>query len=534
MERVTSQELRVQRDTGRWHNSWGVGSMWLLALVLAASGTTLSSVSAEPVLVYSNTGPDTFFPPGPGRLIGDDLFLDASCQCNLASFDFLVGGGGSGNGEGYSVEYALYDGCPNNGGTIIPGTEGVAIFDDDADYVIVHEMLENNQALIGSPVWLGAEFSRANAGWYVGAMPEVGFSADVYDFPTFSCEANFGPTLYAGFYARLFCEPQEGAQVDTPDPDNGSALTSQLDDVVLRWNELGANEGGTAIAWEPENLITPENFVDGTVHPDESFAIWEAAIANGEIPDPTTLELPEPAPITFPRQIAGASVPNVTSDDIFWYEDSDDLLANGYTQGQLNFLMSQATNQLLGTHGDNFDFIGFWLNFQPITQFGAAFYQPIENDVSGIGLGQFNQRANFGIVGENVEGWVMMWNQANWGINSSFTHLVLGQEFEHRFALFISPISGNRPMQGNNGSCGRSAHWNFRVDGQGSGMEIAEWVGSNPAIRQGGTLNFNTDIPGSVFSYPDLYLMGYVSGAEMDANASELRYMDGSGCSGSH
>jgi hypothetical protein len=33
-----------------------------------------------------------------------------------------------------------------------------------------------------------------------------------------------------------------------------------------------------------------------------------------------------------------------------------------------------------------------------------------------------------------------------------------------------------------------------------------------------------------LFSYTDLYLMGYVSAAEMDAGNSELRYMDNSNC----
>ena len=85
-------------------------------------------------------------------------------------------------------------------------------------------------------------------------------------------------------------------------------------------------------------------------------------------------------------------------------------------------------------------------------------------------------------------------------------------------------------MQGDNGSCGRQYHWNWRTDGQGSSMEISEWVGASPAEFAGSFVTFNTDIPGSVFSYTDLYLMGYVSPAEMDAGNSELRYMNTSTC----
>ena len=37
--------------------------------------------------------------------------------------------------------------------------------------------------------------------------------------------------------------------------------------------------------------------------------------------------------------------------------------------------------------------------------------------------------------GENVEGWVMMWNQSSWSPGADHvTQLILGQEFEHRFA----------------------------------------------------------------------------------------------------
>jgi hypothetical protein len=75
------------------------------------------------------------------------------------------------------------------------------------------------------------------------------------------------------------------------------------------------------------------------------------------------------------------------------------------------------------------------------------------------------------------------------------------------------------------------------------GMEIREWLGAGPAVLGGvcspGGFFFicnNSDIGdspsglGAVFSYTDLYLMGYVSPAEMDAGNSELRYMESSDC----
>lgn len=277
-----------------------------------------------------------------------------------------------------------------------------------------------------------------------------------------------------------------------------------------------------------------QTFECGYQSPEAVAAAIREAVERGEISDPATRRLPVVRSRRTPPQPSAAGVPILTNDDIFIFEDSADLLATDFSDGQLFNLMAVASNALMVAHGDEFDFVAFFLNFVPVRQIGAAFYSGLENDVSGIGTSLFNGRAGSGVAGENVEGWVMMWNEFSWssGISGAFTQLVLGQEFEHRFAMFIGGLSGGRPLQGTGDGCGRGAHWNFRVDGQGSGMEIAEWTGSSPANRVGGTLNFNTDIgmaspvTGAVFSYPDLYLMGYVSPEEMDAGASELRYLD--------
>lgn len=257
---------------------------------------------------------------------------------------------------------------------------------------------------------------------------------------------------------------------------------------------------------------------------------FQEAVRRGEIADPKTKRIPQVAP-RIAMSNAPVVVPTPNTDDIFLFEDSASVLLTNFSFGQLDSLMIDATNALLNEHGDNFDFIGFWVNYATHHTVGAAFYLGIENDVTGIGLGTGNSRAQVGIAGDNVEGFVMMWNinsgfwQPGTASNANFARLVLGQEFEHRFGMFLPDLLDGRPLQGNNGACGRSAHWNFRVDGQGSGMEIAEWVGTDPATRSGGSISFNTDI-GGVFSYCDLYLMGYVSPEEMDTGNSELRYLD--------
>ena len=248
-------------------------------------------------------------------------------------------------------------------------------------------------------------------------------------------------------------------------------------------------------------------------------------------------------PRVAPRVSAGGGL--VTADDLFLYEDTNSLLLTDFSNGDLISLMADAANALLIAHGDNFDFVGFWLNFAPHHTIGAAFYKLIENDVLGIGdvgapIGEptlFNIRPDLGLVGDNVEGFIMMWDvtSSQWapgnGPSARFTRTTLGQEFEHRFALFLPPLLDGRDMQGDYANCGRGFHWNWQIDGQGSSMEISEWVGVSPAVLVGTGANFNTDIPNSVYSYTDLYLMGYLTPAEMDAGNSELRFMEGSDCS---
>ena len=271
----------------------------------------------------------------------------------------------------------------------------------------------------------------------------------------------------------------------------------------------------------------------GTVHPEQWAADLGAAVARGDVPDPRARPLPV-LPPGQPQRAGGAAC--LTREHIFPFEDTNSVLLTNFSDVQLFLLLLDAVNALLATHGDNYDFAGFWLNFVPHHTIGTAFYVGVLNDVSGLGLDIFDNHAQFGLAGERLQGAVMMWNvnssfwQPGDGPAADFTRLVLGQEFEHRWAMFLPGLLDGRVLQGDDVSCGRSAHWSRRVDGQGSGMEIPEWVGSNPAIRNGATLAFNAD-NGGVFSYTDLYLMGSVSPAEMDAGNSELRFMDDSTCS---
>ena len=261
------------------------------------------------------------------------------------------------------------------------------------------------------------------------------------------------------------------------------------------------------------------------------------AVARGEIDDPLTRPIPVVAPGNA-RMAAGNQL-CLTTDHIFPFEDTDGLLLTGFSTGQLIDLMVVAANEVMTAHGDNFDFVGFWVNFVPDHQVGSAFYMGIENTVSGLGNGLFDNRAGMGLAGANIEGFVMMWriDNTSWqpgtDPDADFTRTVLGQEFEHRWGMFLPDLLDGRELQGDGAGCGRGSHWNWKVDGQGSGMEISEWVGENPAVPVALDNSLNTDI-GGVFSYPDLYLMGMVSPQELDTLPSEFRFMDDSDCSGDY
>ncbi|MCP3982158.1 MAG: hypothetical protein GY716_22860 [bacterium] len=268
----------------------------------------------------------------------------------------------------------------------------------------------------------------------------------------------------------------------------------------------------------------------------------QSAIDLGEIPDPRD----EPPPAVAPRTRAAGSAPSfcITTDHILPYEDELQVLTTDYSVQKLKNLLADVANSVMAAHGDNFDFIGVWLNFEPDHTIGSALYFAIENDVTGIGVNEttgtetFNARPELGIAGDNVEGMVIMWNvhDPGWhsgtGPEAEFTRLAIAHEYEHRFGNDLPPLLDGTPMQGD-GVCGASGHWIWQLDGQGGCLGMGEWVGENPATLLSDGVTFNTET-GGAYGWADLYLMGYASAEEMDANHGEFRSMTGSDCSGPH
>ncbi len=159
-------------------------------------------------LVYSNTpSPDVFLALPPNIRIADDILTVAIDGCSINGFEIGVAGGGDGSGPGFTVDFAIYDGCPNGGGEPIPGTQGSVATDHDGLHFIFVD-LSSSPVSTGNRFWIGASFDRQEPGWIFGRHADTGYTDNVYDMVYSPCAARFsGTDLYAGFHARVWCEP---------------------------------------------------------------------------------------------------------------------------------------------------------------------------------------------------------------------------------------------------------------------------------------------------------------------------------------
>ena len=292
-----------------------------------------------------------------------------------------------------------------------------------------------------------------------------------------------------------------------------------------------------------------------------SLALTPLAASQSGRVAPTPTPLPQVAPSGGGAQALGSAP--LTFADILSWEDTDNLIETlwgpvpmQFDEDLVTLITVEAANDILPTIGDNYDFIGFWMNFPPAPWWGnakAAHYGAIQNDATGLGTfagaavdGTYDFHSAYGLAGSKVQGLLFFTdlNSTQWQWSPAFpnstaaTRLNVNHEYAHRFGNYLPDLldgrhlQGQAPDDGTPAPCSTQTHWDFRVDGQGSCLGQQDWIGSNPAILGpsfgSGQLAFNTDIPGGHFSYLDLYLMGMVSPAEVDAGQSEMRYMDDS------
>jgi hypothetical protein len=143
------------------------------------------------------------YAPGAGVAIADDITLVGFGERNLVYYDLLTG---TPVAEPYDVTVELWDGCPGEGGSVIPGTEKSWV-----DVPSTHLALltaEIDHVAIPETVWMVVTFSTDDAAWFVVGQPQEGSSEDVYaeDLEPWTCTKTLDSGSYAGFWARLRCE----------------------------------------------------------------------------------------------------------------------------------------------------------------------------------------------------------------------------------------------------------------------------------------------------------------------------------------
>lgn len=165
------------------------------------------------------------------------------------------------------------------------------------------------------------------------------------------------------------------------------------------------------------------------------------------------------------------------------------------------------------THPDDYDFLFVFTNFDFKMPFqeAVAFYMEVRNDVSGIGLKQFDYSWFFGSDGR-LQGMIDMGNLANLSSDPmdpdfSFTLGTMSHELMHRWGAYIKV---KRP----DGSTTfdllgeENSHWSFLLDTKGSLMYGNPW-------QDNGDGTF-TSLRGRRYYCPlDLYLMGLVDKSEV-------------------
>lgn len=158
-------------------------------------------------LVYQNILGRTKFTFGNGRG-GDDLYLTAASGSVLARLEFQVRGDPAADLP-YSVNFALYDNCPSQGGRVIAGVEARADVPDGQDYWVVVIPAPEVNITLPQRLWMAMTFTRPDAGWVGGNPALVGVTDNVFAEPIFGgCSLPLGTGFpdgpYSGFNASVF------------------------------------------------------------------------------------------------------------------------------------------------------------------------------------------------------------------------------------------------------------------------------------------------------------------------------------------
>jgi hypothetical protein len=161
------------------------------------------------------------------------------------------------------------------------------------------------------------------------------------------------------------------------------------------------------------------------------------------------------------------------------------------------------------THADAYDQLIIWTDTVLTPDHGFAFEFNVANDISGIGLGQFDFSSDFGSTGHRLRSVVHMDAVSKYpddpmtkfhGENNTLS--ILGQEVGHRWLAFLRFTDHNH--QRSDALLGRDqGHWSFFFNSDGSVME-------GNGIRDLGGGAFRTVAAVEKYSLLDQYVMGLV------------------------
>ena len=238
---------------------------------------------------------------------------------------------------------------------------------------------------------------------------------------------------------------------------------------------------------------------------DDVSAFAHAMAAGGDFVLPPGLSGEPPPP-----PAGGANLLEVSQyGDLALLKDPDgEWLSEATThalQGDVNWVMGSAAGAFYKNYDDEYDFLTV-LMVHDLGMF-FAFYQPLANDVKGIGYDMITPGEVFDQSDNELQGYIFMNYYGLWSENRAQGRFVFGQEFMHRWGSFVNidaPGPDGEPLD-ENALLGRDiAHWSYWFNTPNSPMEGNAWLDNTD-----GTFTVDLDAT-STYSDLDMYLMGFI------------------------
>lgn len=183
--------------------------------------------------------------------------------------------------------------------------------------------------------------------------------------------------------------------------------------------------------------------------------------------------------------------------------------------------------RFLESHPDRYDFLIVFTTFEFATGDADAFYNPVRNDVAGIGQALFDHSAAYGSAGR-LQGYVDMAALQRRVLSArapEFEHTrnLLAHELMHRWGAGVSYHDAQgQPRSDLRGRDG--THWSYFLDSDASLMYGNDWARREDGRYESRNVRFR-------YSALDLYLAGFAAAEEVapmdlirggDGNAADL------------